>query len=190
VLRSRSSRASAGALHGYGGSIYYPEIDGSQRGQLAGLGLSWAPSTRTQVRIGQSYDRSNTRQLRSLDLEGLPVPTSGIDNATSNLSFTQGLSRRWQLGLDGTYTWRRYDNPALVGGEQIAGSVQLARNVSKSSSVYLGYGYAASWFGVDRTRAHQALLARAQQEHVSWAAGWPTSRASGASIRRGTRGWP
>jgi hypothetical protein len=163
-------RRGAFSMSGYGGSVYYPEIDGLNQANYGGrLGLSWAPSTRTQVRIGQGYDRSNTRQLRSLDLEGLPVPTSGIDNATSNVSLTQGLSRRWQLGLDGTYTWRRYDNPALVGGEQLAGSVQLARNVSKSSSVYLGYDYAASWFGVDRTRSHQALLgARTQQEHVSW----------------------
>jgi hypothetical protein len=158
------------SMSGYGGSIYYPEIAGFNQATYGGkLGLSWAPSTRTQVRIGQGYDRSNTRQLRSLDLEGLPLLTSGVDNATSNVSLIQGLSRRWQLGLDGTFTWRRFDNQALTGGEQLVGSIQLARNLGKDSSAYLSYGYSSSRLRDDRTRAHQALLGgRRQQEHVSW----------------------
>ena len=170
LTHERTFRKGSYSLGGYGGMIYYPEIDTFNQGTYGGsLGLNWAPSRRTQVSLGQTYDRSNTRQLRSLDPEGLPLPTSGLNNATSSVSLTQGLSRRWQLGLGGAFTVRRYDDPALVGGEQLSGSAQLSRQLGKTTSAYLSYVYSSSWFEDTQNRVHQALLGgQKQQEHVSW----------------------
>ena len=170
LAHTRTFRKGSFSLGGYGGMIYYPELDTFNQGTYGGnLGLNWAPSRRTQVSLGQTYDRSNTRQLRSLDPEGLPLPTSGLDNATSSVSLTQGLSRRWQLGLGGAFTVRRYDDPALVGGEQLTGSAQLSRQLGKTTSAYLSYVYSSSWFLDTQNRVHQALLGgQKKQEHVSW----------------------
>ena len=158
------------SMTGYGGAVYYPEIDSFNQATYGGsLGLNWAPSQRTQFRIGQTYDRSNTRQLRSLDPEALPLPTSGLDSASTSVGLTQGLSQRWQLGLGGAFTWRQYDNDALVGGEQLYGSAQLARQLGKHSAAYLGYGYGSSWYSGIQTRAQQALVGgRHQEQHVGF----------------------
>ncbi len=158
------------SLSGYGGTIYYPQIDGFNQATYGGqLGLGWAPSRRTQVRFGQTYDHSNTRQLRSLDLEGLPLPTSGIDTASTRVGLTHGFTQRWQIGLEGAFTRRRYDNGALIGGEQLNGSAELARHLGKHSAAYLSYGYTSSWWSGNNTRAHQALLGgRHGREHVSF----------------------
>lgn len=169
----QSYRRGSVSLRGYGGSIYYPEIESFNQATYGGsFGLSWAPSPRTQFRLGQTYDRSNTRQLRSLDPEALPLPTSALDTAATSVGLTQGLSRRWQLGLNGAYTWRRYDDPALVGGEQLYGSAELARQLGKSTTAYLSYGYSSSWFSGSQTRAHQALLGgRHQRKNVGFELG-------------------
>lgn len=152
-------RTGSYSLSAFGGALYYPEIDSFTQPTYGGaFGLEWAPSRRTHLRLGQSYDRSNTRNLRTLDLEGLPLPTSGIENATSTLGFDHQLSPHWQLGLGGAFTWRRYDDESLVGGEQMSGAAQLARSLGKHSSTYLSYGYSSSWFEQGKNRAHQALL--------------------------------
>ena len=170
---SEALRRGSLSLGAYAGSIYYPEIDSFNQPRYGGnLGLSWAPSRRTQFSFAQTYDRSNTRQLESLDPEALPVPTSGLATARTSLSLTQGLSQRWQFGLGGGYMWRRYDNDALVGGEQVNGSAQLSRRLGKSSSAYLGYGYSSSWLEDRTSRAHQLLLgAEKHLEHVGWQVG-------------------
>ncbi|HYN04100.1 MAG TPA: hypothetical protein VE359_16740 [Vicinamibacteria bacterium] len=166
----RTFRRGAFSIGGHGGMIYYPEIDDFNQGTYGGdLGLTWAPSPRTQLSLGQSYDRSNTRELRSLDPEALPLPTSGLNNATSSVSLSQGLSHSWQLGLGGAFTLRRYDDENLIGGEQLHGSLQLSRGLGKSTSAYLSYVYSSSWFQGNQSRVQQALVgARSGTEHTTF----------------------
>jgi hypothetical protein len=156
------------SLTGHGGTIYYPEIDSFNQATYGGsFGLGWAPSRRTEIKLGQTYDHSNTRQLSSLDLEGLPLPTSGIDTASTSVGLNHGLSQRWQIGLTGAFTRRRYDNSALIGGEQLNGSAELARGLGQHSAAYMSYGYSSSWWSGRNTRAHQVLLgARRRKQHV------------------------
>ena len=70
---------------GNGGALYYPEVDGLNQPTYGGaVSLAWSPGRRrTTVNLRQDYQRSNTRSLVTLDPEGLPLPTSGLDNATS-----------------------------------------------------------------------------------------------------------
>jgi hypothetical protein len=160
----RRFRTGSFSLSGSGGAIYYPEIgDFTQPTYGGALGLAWAPSRRTQLRLGESYQRSSTRYLRALDVEGLPLPTSGVNNATSSAGLTHELSAHYQLGLDGSYTWRRYDDDQLVGGEQLSATFQLARRLGKRGSLYLSYGYSTSWFASGRTGSHQVLLGGRKQ---------------------------
>ncbi len=165
-LQQSFSRGSV-SLTGYGGTIYYPEINSFNQATYGGaFGLDWAPSRRTQVQIGQTFDRSNTRSLSSLDTEGLPLPTSGIDTASTNIGLTHGLSQVWQFGLKGAFTWRQYDSDALIGGEQLYGTAELARHIGKRGAVYVSYGYSSSWFSGLDERAHQVLLGlRHQTQH-------------------------
>lgn len=160
-------RTGSFSLSGFGGAIYYPEIsDFTQPVYGGALGLSWAPSRRTQLHLGETYDRSNTRYLRSLDAEGLPLPTSGVENFTSSAGLTHDLSSLYQLGMDGSFTWRQYDNPQLVGGEQLNAGLQLMRRLGKRSSLYLSYGYSSSWLENGQARSHQVLLGgRRKAEH-------------------------
>jgi hypothetical protein len=164
LTRQGSFRRGSFSLGGHGGMIYYPEVKSFNQATYGGnLGLAWA-SRHTQVHIAQVYDRSNTRQLASLAQEALPLPTSGLDTATTTLGISQGLSRRWQLAVDGAFTWRRYDNEALVGGEQLSSSAQLARQVGRTGAISLSYGFSSSWFGSTRARTHQALLGGRRQK--------------------------
>lgn len=192
---STSGRASLGfsqgfgrgsfSLIGYGGSIYYPQIGGFNQATYGGtLGLDWAPSRRTQFRLSQTYDRSNTRSLRSLDVEGLPLPTTGIDSAATSVSLTHGFTSRWQTGIRGTFNRRRYDSAALVGGDQAAGSAELARGLGKHSAASLSYVYSAAWWSGHDTRAHELLLgARQRKEHVGF------DLAGGAAYVENLRQW-
>jgi len=196
----RTFRRGAFSIGAHGGMIYCPEIDDFNQGTYGGeLGLIWAPSPRTQLSLGQSYDRSNTRELRSLDPEGLPLPTSGVNNASSSVSLSHGLSQRWQLDVGGAFTWRRYDDESLIGGEQLRGSLQLSRELGKSTSAYLSYVYSSSWFRDDQSQVHQALVgARTRTEHMSFDLGggvayiestgqfYPAGRASLAAEGRKT----
>ena len=152
-------RTGSFSLSGYGGWLSYPEIQELDQATYGGAaGLSWAPSPRTQLSLSQNYARSNTRQLPSLDLEGLPVPTTGVDTATSSLDFSQGLSRRTSLQMDGTFVWRRYDTSTLVGGEQVQVGVGLAHQLSEYSSISLLYGFTNSWIESQPSRVHIAGL--------------------------------
>jgi hypothetical protein len=161
VSLSRSSGFRRGSLSfaGYGGVIYYPDIDSLNQPTYGGrLGLVWEPGRRTQVRVTQAYDRSNTRLFPELDAEGLPLPSSEFEVATAGLGLTQGLSRRWLLDVGVGYAWRQYDDDRLVGGEQLVGIVQVARQLGKSTSAYLSYGYGSAWFESEERRVHQALV--------------------------------
>lgn len=152
-------RTGSFSVSGSGGALYYPEVEGLTQPTYGGaLGLAWSPSRRTQFQLSQSYNRSNTRSLRALDVEGLPLPTSSLDNAATTLSLQQQLSQHWQFSLGGSFTWRQYDDPSLTGGEQAGGSAQLGRTLGKHTTMFLGYGYSSSWFDEGKARAHQALL--------------------------------
>jgi hypothetical protein len=139
--------------------LYYPEInDFSQPTYGGSLRLDSTVSRHTELALGLGYSRSNTRSARELDVEGLPLPTSDLENATSSLSLQHQLSQHWQLSLSGAFTWRRYADERLTGGEQASGSAQLGHTLGRASSLYLAYGYRASWFDEGVTRAHQGLL--------------------------------
>jgi len=157
---NRRFRTGSFSLSGFGGKLYYPEIPEFDQWTYGGsAGLGWAPSRRSQLTLSQTYARSNTRQLPEQDVEGLPLPTSGVDTASSGLGFSHQLGRRTQLGLDGAFTWRRYDNPALIGGEQLNGGAQLSRNVGQNSAIGLTYGLSESWAeGQEVGRVHVATL--------------------------------
>jgi len=167
-------RTGAFTLGGSAGRLYYPEIKDLGQWTYGGLAnLSLASSRSTRLSLSQTYIRSNTRQLPSLDAEGLPVPTTGLDTATSTLSLTHRLSRRTQLEIEGAFTWRRYDNVALVGGERLDSIAALARHVGRDGAIVLTYGYSPSWYGERRERAHTAMLGfrRKPPEGVSFELG-------------------
>jgi len=159
LTNTRRFRTGSFSLSGFGGVLYYPEINDFNQPTYGGsLGLDWTASRHTQLALGLGYSRSNTRTLRELDAEGLPLRTSDLENATSSLGLQQRLSEHWQFALAGAFTWRRYADERLIGGEQLSGSAQLGHTLGKTSSLYLAYGYRASWFDEGVTRAHQGLL--------------------------------
>jgi hypothetical protein len=146
-------------VSGFGGMLYYPEIDNFTQPTYGGsLGLSWAPGRRTQIQIGQTYQRSNTREFTPVPAQDVPLPTSGLNSLNTTFSLSQGLSERWQLGLGSGFSMRRYDDPLLVDGKQLNASVQLSRTTGRHSSVYLSYAFGESWFESQTQRFHQALL--------------------------------
>lgn len=156
---SQRFRTGTFSLSGQGGRLYYPEIDAlGQWTYGGGASLALAPSPSTNLTLSQGYVRSNTRQLESLDQEGLPVPTTGVNNSSTGLGLTQRLSRRTQLEIDGSFTWRRYDNPVLIGGEQLRSTLGLARSVGQSDSIVIGYGFSQSQSQGRRGRVHVANL--------------------------------
>jgi hypothetical protein len=164
LSRERTFDRGAWSLGGYGGIFYYPQVENlTQATYGASFDLAWAPSPRTQLHVAQAYDRSNTLQFRAADAESVPLPTSALDTATSRFDFTHGLSRRWQFGAYGSFSWRRFDDPALTGGEEVFGSGQLSRRVGRHDQVYAAYGYSSAWFALTRTGTH-VLLAGAQRQ--------------------------
>ncbi len=166
LTRTRRFRTGTFSLAGFGGVLYYPELDDFTQPTYGGtLSLDWAASRRTQLTLGQSYSRSNTRTLRALDAEGLPLPTSDLENAMTSLGFKQQLSQHWQFALSGSFTWRRYTDERLTGGEQLGGTAQLGHTLGKASSIYLGYAYTSAWFDETTNRSHQGLLGFRKRVH-------------------------
>jgi len=158
LTNTRRFRTGSFSLSGFGGMLYYPEIDDFSQPTYGGSLKLGVASRHTQFSLGQSYSRSNTRNLWELDAEGLPLPTADLQNATTSLGLRHRLSQHWQFGLAGGFTWRSYTDERLTGGEQLSGSAQLGHTFGKASSLYLAYGYTASWFDAGVTRAHQGLL--------------------------------
>jgi len=156
LAHTRRFRTGSFSISGYGGMLYYPEAKDLDQATYGGaLGLGWAASPRTQISLSQTYSRSNTRELRALDPEALPVPTSGVNNASTAVGLSQRLTRRLQLSLGGTFTFRRYDSSELAGGEQLGATVELGHATGKYTSVYLAYGYTRSWLEEGRgSRVH------------------------------------
>jgi hypothetical protein len=152
-------RTGSFTLSGFGGYIYYPELEGYDQPTYGGaLALSWTPSRRATFTLGQRYERTNTRYLEVIDAEGLPLPTSAVDYATTTLGLEQKLSQQWQLAIDGSFAVRRFDDQRLVGSEQLYANARLGRQLGPRGLFYASYGYASSWFETVKERAHQALV--------------------------------
>jgi len=185
---------------GNGGAIYYPEVDGLNQPTYGGaVSLSWSPGRgRTKIDMRQDYQRSNTRSLVTLDPEGLPLPTSGLDSAISYLTFDQKLSRSWEFQAGGNYVYRRYDDPRLIGGDEAGANARLGTRAGRNGLVFLAYQYTSSRIQGNALRSHQGLLGyhrRPLQGFVLEVAGgfgyvesvqkmYPSGRAAIASIGR------
>jgi hypothetical protein len=145
---------------GNGGALYYPEVEGLNQPTYGGaVGLTWEPIRRkTKINMRQDYQRSNTRSLMSLDPEGLPLPTSGLDNATSYLTIDQKLSQRWEFQVGGNYVYRRYDDPRLIGGDELGANARLGTQAGRNGLTFLTYQYTSSRIAGNALRSHQGLL--------------------------------
>lgn len=144
---------------GNGGAFYYPEVEGLNQPTYGGaVSLAWSPGRSTKIDIRQDYQRSNTRSLLVLDSEGLPLPTSGLDNATSYLTFDQRLSRSWEFQAGGTYVYRRYDDPRLIGGDELGANARLGAQAGRNGLAFLNYLYTSSRIAGNALRSHQGLL--------------------------------
>ena len=153
-------------LGAYGGSLYYPELNSFRQATYGGhLGLNAAPSARTKLTLGQTFARTNTRQL-AFDSGDVPLPTTGSTPRARRSGLTHRLSQSWELGLHGAFELRHYDQASLVDGEQAGVGLQLSRLVGRSGTVYLSYQFANGWCGDAWSRVHQALLgARHRPKH-------------------------
>jgi len=158
LTNTRRFRTGTLALSGFGGMLYYPEADDFSQPTYGGSLNLGVASRHTQFTLGQVYSRSNTRTLWELDAEGLPLRTSDVENATTNLGLRHQLSQHWQFNMGGGFTWRSYGDERLIGGEQLSGSASLGHTFGRASSIFLAYGLTASWFDTGVTRAHQGML--------------------------------
>lgn len=175
----RRFRTGAFSISGFGGVLYYPEIDDFNQPTYGGsLGLTWAPSRRTTFRLSQSVSRTNTRYLSESSIEtpappgtpplpgeglpqpvdGPPLPTSPVDYLTTAAGLEQRLSESWQLGIDASFSMSRFDDERLVGSEQVYANASLGHQVGPRGQIYLGYGFSSSWFDSGPERGHQLLL--------------------------------
>lgn len=180
---STSGRASLGhesrfregsfSIEGFGGGVYYPEIDSFNQPIYGGsLGLGWTPSRRTTLKLQGRFEKTNTRYLQSsfgpidpeaqvppsTGAEGLPLPTSGTDVAVAAIGLEQRLSQRWQLNVDSSYNYWRFDDERLTGSEQLYASTSLGRQMGRRGLLYVTYAYSSSWFEDGKQRSHQALF--------------------------------
>lgn len=144
---------------GNGGALYYPEVEDLNQPTYGGaVGLEWKAARSTRVTLRQDYQRSNTRNYTQLAVEGLPLPTSGLDSAMSMVALDQRISRRWQLTLGGSYVYRRYDDPRLYGGDEAGANLRLGAQAGRNSFAFLAYQYTASWIQESDLKAHQGLI--------------------------------
>jgi hypothetical protein len=142
-----------------GGAFYYPEVEDLNQPTYGGaVGLLWNPARRSKLTLRQDYQRSNTRNLTSLDVEGLPLPTSGLDSAVSSLNFDQILSQSWQFSVGGSFLYRRYDDPRLYGGDEVGGNTMIGTRAGRNGLAFLAYQYTGSWIQGSALRAHQGLI--------------------------------
>jgi hypothetical protein len=143
----------------FGGGIYYPQITGYNQPTYGGdFALEWQPGRRTTVKLGEIYERTSTRFLSAVDSAGLPLPTSAANYSTSTLGIEQKLSKYWFFALDGSFQYRRYDDPTLIGSEQVYANARLGHQVGPRGQIYLAYGLSSAWIGSDTLRSHQVLI--------------------------------
>jgi hypothetical protein len=152
-------RSGSFSWSGNGGALYYPEVDGlNQPTYGGGIALVWLPGRSTTINMRQDYQRSNTRNLLALDPESLPLPTSGLDNATSLLTIDQKLSRSWEFQVGGSFVYRRYDDPRLIGGDEFGGSARLGTRAGRDGLAFISYQYTSSRIQQSNLRSHQGLV--------------------------------
>lgn len=156
--REQRFRAGTFTLSGFG-ELYYPEVDGLNQPTYGGsLNLLWSAGRSTKLNLGQTYERSNTRNLMQFDASGLPLPTSGVDSAISTAGLDRRLSQNWQLNVDGNFTYRRYDDERLTNGNEMVANARLGNRVTRKGMLYLGYVFTSSWIASNALRSHQVLL--------------------------------
>jgi hypothetical protein len=145
-------------LGAYGGTIYYPDIESFHQAVYgAHLGLDTKPSTRTQFTLGQTFARTNTRQL-PYDTGDVPLPTTGIYTASTNAGLTHRTSEWWEMSVTGAFEMRRYDQGAFVDGETADAGLSMGRLLGPSGAVTMSYEFASSWYDDTTFRAHQLLF--------------------------------
>ncbi len=159
LTNSRRFKDGTFDISGFGGVIYYPEIDSLNQPTYGGsLGLDWTPSRPTRFTAGLRYEQTNTRYIQAVDAEGLPLPTSLADYLTAKAGWEQRLSQHWQLAIDGSYLNRKYDDPLLADSDQVYGSLSIGRKLGRRGLFYVSYAYSSAWFEEGKERAHQALI--------------------------------
>ena len=148
---------------------------------------------RTQFQVGQTYDRSNTRALRSLDPEGLPLPTSGHRHCGDERPTHPGPLAELAARPDGAFHVEAVRRRGPRRGRAALRRAELARELGKHGTAYLGYGYSSAWYPDSEaatTRVHRPSSASGTEGArgaSSSGAASPTSRAWGGGTRRGTR---
>jgi hypothetical protein len=171
VSLSHQSRFRTGmfSLSGFAGAIYYPEQNDFNQPTYGGaLNLNWTPSRGTTLTLGQDFRRTSTRYLTPLDSQGLPLPTTAMDYATTSVGLKERLSKTWQLGMDASFLVQRFDDDRLVGGDQLNAGVSLQHQLGRHGGVYLRYAYSSAFYENDRPSqsSHQALVGGQRQvEH-------------------------
>jgi hypothetical protein len=153
--RFRTGMFSAG---GWGGTVYYPEEESLRQAVFGGsLGLSVAPSPRTQVTVAQSFARTNTRLLQ-YGAGDVPLPTTGVYYLNSSAGISHTPSPSWQTSVSSSFGWRRYDDRSLVDGKELGAAVQLARILGRSGAAYTSYQFTNNWYADTQSQAHQMLV--------------------------------
>jgi hypothetical protein len=153
-----------------GGAFYYPEVEDLNQPTYGGaVNLLWNPGRRSKLTLRQDYQRSSTRDVTSLDVEGLPLPTSALDSATSTLTFDQKLSQRWQLSVGGHFLYRRYDDPRLYGGEEAGGNALIGTRAGRNGLAFMDYQYTASSIRGSALRSHQGLVGYGRRPALGFA---------------------
>ncbi len=129
------------SLSGNGGALYYPEISIFNQPTYGGAAVLQLTSRHSGFNLAQSYQRSNTRNMSAFEAQGLPLPTSGYESANSQLSWEYQFSRSWQFAVNGRFFYRNYDDPLLVGGNELSGGVRLGTRAGRKGLVYVSYQY-------------------------------------------------
>jgi len=163
LRREQRFQGGSFTLGAFGGTLYYPEANELNQPTFGGaFQLDWQAGRNTKLRLGQTYERSNTRNFTPIPAD-VPLPTSELDSARSTLELEHRLSRRWLMTLGGSFTYRRYEDDLLTDGDDVEGNFRLGRSVSRHGLLHLGYVYSSSFIGAERLRAHQVLLGGSHQ---------------------------
>jgi len=171
VALSHQSRFRTGSfsLSAFGGGIYYPDANDFNQPTYGGaLNLNWTPSRGTTLTLGQDYRRTSTRYLTPVDTQGLPLPTTSMDYSTSSIGLKERLSKTWQLSMDAGFLLERYDDPRLVGGDQLNAGLSLQHQIGRHTSLYGRYAYSSAFYqnNAPSQSSQQALLGGQRQvEH-------------------------
>jgi hypothetical protein len=157
------------SISAFGGAIYYPDANDFNQPTYGGaFNLNWTASRGTTLTFGQVYRRTSTRDLTPVDTQGLPLPTTAINTSMSSVGLKHKLSKTWQLGMNASFLLERFDDPRLVGGDQLNAGLSLQHQIGRQTGLYGQYSFSSAFYENDRPaqRSHQALLGGQRQvEH-------------------------